>query len=337
MAIAKNVAEREYLFVVATLPFLAIRFRRSESGQVGIASALIVGFVAGLMAFPKPQLILALVCAEISLAVSRKRLPSPFAPELLAFVFVGAAYAAHFRGRPGGRDGVSPSMASLRGGQVQGLRGGFVSLAGKGCRLPCAGARRLRDPAGECLCGMEPCARDRVVRPRRDRGLRPPGEGLGIPAAAGADGPRVRPWRPLLHGSRSPCRCPLPIRRRPSAEAHNDGVPAGGCRSARGNVRGAGHVPSRPRARGVQAPEQSRCHHRTSDATGRFGPRPLDRGWQRVPVLDGPGQGSRRLGTCGYFPFRCSSPTCQRAPTRRRASPPRRPKSSCSCMSWPKT
>jgi hypothetical protein len=88
--------QREHLFIIGALPFLATRFRRYEGGQPGSPGAILAGAVASLVTCLKPPFVLLLLAPEVAFASSLRKIPVRRAPELLAFVVVAAAYLAHF-------------------------------------------------------------------------------------------------------------------------------------------------------------------------------------------------------------------------------------------------
>jgi hypothetical protein len=89
-------AQREHLFMIGALPFLAVRFRRWEGGRIGLSSAVVTGCIASVVTCLKPQLIILLVAFEIGVFASKRRWSPVWSPEVLAFALVALAYAAHF-------------------------------------------------------------------------------------------------------------------------------------------------------------------------------------------------------------------------------------------------
>jgi hypothetical protein len=88
--------QREHLFMIGVLPFLALRFSRWEGGGLRLRSALVAGGLASVVTCLKPQLVIVLLAFEVGLLASKRRW-SPFrAPEVLAFALVVLGYAAHF-------------------------------------------------------------------------------------------------------------------------------------------------------------------------------------------------------------------------------------------------
>ena len=92
----KGVGEREHLFMIAFLPYLAIRFRRWENEVSSLPLAAIAGLLAGIAACLKPQFLAIVLAPEFYLIVTRRRVRPLFAPETFALVAAGVGYAVHF-------------------------------------------------------------------------------------------------------------------------------------------------------------------------------------------------------------------------------------------------
>jgi hypothetical protein len=90
------VGEREHLFMIAFLPYLAIRFRRWENGFSSIPLAVVAGLLAGIAACLKPQFLAIVLAPELYLMVTRRRVRPLFAPETFALVAAVVGYAVHF-------------------------------------------------------------------------------------------------------------------------------------------------------------------------------------------------------------------------------------------------
>lgn len=92
----KGVGEREHLFMIAFLPYLAIRFRRWENGFLSIPLAVVAGLLAGIAACLKPQFLAIVVAPELYWMVTRRRVRPLFAPEAFALATAVVGYAVHF-------------------------------------------------------------------------------------------------------------------------------------------------------------------------------------------------------------------------------------------------
>jgi hypothetical protein len=93
----KGVGEREHLFMIAFLPYLAIRFRRWENGFSSISLAAVAGVIAGIAACLKPQFLAILLAPELYWIATRRRVQPLVAPETLAFAATCVGYAVHFQ------------------------------------------------------------------------------------------------------------------------------------------------------------------------------------------------------------------------------------------------
>jgi hypothetical protein len=91
--------QREHIFVLLYLPFLALRVHRREGGQVGLLYALTVGVLAGVGVAIKPYFALTAVLVEgLGLVLSRRwHLRTP---EVLGVGLVAAAHVAYFALNP---------------------------------------------------------------------------------------------------------------------------------------------------------------------------------------------------------------------------------------------
>jgi hypothetical protein len=92
----KGVGEREHLFMIAFLPYLAIRFRRWENEVSSIPLATVAGLLAGIATCLKPQFLAIVLAPELYLIVTRRRVRPLFAPETFALAAAGVGYAVHF-------------------------------------------------------------------------------------------------------------------------------------------------------------------------------------------------------------------------------------------------
>jgi hypothetical protein len=88
--------EREHLFVLAFLPYLALRFRRYNGADAGTAAAVAAGLCAGIATSLKPHFVVVALAPEIYAALRRRSLRALRTPEFIAFAVTGVAYAAHF-------------------------------------------------------------------------------------------------------------------------------------------------------------------------------------------------------------------------------------------------
>jgi hypothetical protein len=88
--------QREHLFILAYLPFLAARLRRVHAAGLPAAAGLAVGFAAGVAACLKPHFVAMALAPEAYRALRNHRWRELAAPETGGFLFAGAAYALHF-------------------------------------------------------------------------------------------------------------------------------------------------------------------------------------------------------------------------------------------------
>jgi hypothetical protein len=95
--------QREHLFWVAGVVWLAVRAARAGGVPMGTGRAVSSGVLAGLMASLKPHFVVLLVTTEIVASVARPaertrawNLRSWLAPEIVAFAIVPVLYAAQF-------------------------------------------------------------------------------------------------------------------------------------------------------------------------------------------------------------------------------------------------
>lgn len=93
--------QREHLFLIAALPFVALRFRRWGGGKPPLWGAVVAGALAALGTCLKPQFVLVLLPLEARQLTAKRRLSLLFSPELVSFLAVALAYAAHFALLPG--------------------------------------------------------------------------------------------------------------------------------------------------------------------------------------------------------------------------------------------
>lgn len=87
---------REYLFCLAYLPFLGLRWASWEGRPVGRGLALTIGILAAVGACLKPHFVLIAFVPEIVAAVRTRRLAPFLRPEAVAYASTGALYALHF-------------------------------------------------------------------------------------------------------------------------------------------------------------------------------------------------------------------------------------------------
>ena len=89
--------QREYLFILALLPYLVLRTLRHQKTDIHLAVALFIGLLIAATAFVKPQYFgILLVATELALAWRHKSIRPWVAPEIIMVALFGAAYAAHF-------------------------------------------------------------------------------------------------------------------------------------------------------------------------------------------------------------------------------------------------
>ena len=86
----------EHLFMIAFLPYLAIRFRRWNHGLTSIRFPAVVGLLAGIAACLKPHFLAIILAPELYWLVRRRRVRPLFAPETFALAAAGVGYAVHF-------------------------------------------------------------------------------------------------------------------------------------------------------------------------------------------------------------------------------------------------
>jgi hypothetical protein len=88
--------QREHLFFIAMLPFMATRFRRWEGDELCPWCAAGAGLLAGLFACLKPHFLLILIAPDLYWLFVHRRPRPLLAPETIAVVAAGLAYAVHF-------------------------------------------------------------------------------------------------------------------------------------------------------------------------------------------------------------------------------------------------
>ena len=88
--------QREHLFVLGLFPYLAFRFRHWEGGRSAALPTVAAGLFAGVTACIKPHFVAITLAPEIYWLVTRRTIRAVVRPEVVAFVAVGVAYAAHF-------------------------------------------------------------------------------------------------------------------------------------------------------------------------------------------------------------------------------------------------
>ncbi len=88
--------QREHLFMLGYLPFFLCRWNRWEERASGIKASLLFGFLAGISVCLKPHFVVIALVIEAFHLARAKRVGPLFAPEMIPFVFTGAAYALHF-------------------------------------------------------------------------------------------------------------------------------------------------------------------------------------------------------------------------------------------------
>ena len=90
--------QREHLFVLMYVPFLVLRVIRVEGASTPVSGTLafVVGFAAGVGACIKPFFLIPVIAVEALLWIWHRRTRALFAPEVIALVIAGLAYAGHF-------------------------------------------------------------------------------------------------------------------------------------------------------------------------------------------------------------------------------------------------
>jgi hypothetical protein len=88
--------QREHLFVLALLPYYALRFCREEGRGAGRAAAITCGVVGAIGACLKPHFLAAALAPEVYWMATRRSWRPTFPPELVAFAATGLAYGAFF-------------------------------------------------------------------------------------------------------------------------------------------------------------------------------------------------------------------------------------------------
>jgi hypothetical protein len=88
--------QREHLFVLGFIPYLAFRFRRWERDQGAVGPALTAGLLAGIVTSLKPHFVVIALATELYWVLTRRTIRRLFRPEALAFAVAGLAYALHF-------------------------------------------------------------------------------------------------------------------------------------------------------------------------------------------------------------------------------------------------
>jgi hypothetical protein len=105
-SVPDHFGQREHLFALAFLPFLLLRWARwdTQAAPCSRAEAIAVGVLAGLGTGLKPYFAAVPVAIELHGLLKHGRPRVLWAPEVLAFVGVGAAYVLHFFLVPGLRE-----------------------------------------------------------------------------------------------------------------------------------------------------------------------------------------------------------------------------------------
>lgn len=93
--------QREYLFMLALLPYLILRILRYQKTEINLATTLFIGLLVATTAFTKAQYFgVLLIATELALAWRHKSIRPWVAPEIIVIALFGAAYAAHFFALP---------------------------------------------------------------------------------------------------------------------------------------------------------------------------------------------------------------------------------------------
>ncbi len=88
--------QREHLFVLAYMPFFALRFSRWQGRPLIWRRALAWGALAGVLVSLKPYFLLVAAAPEFVWLCTHRKIRPLVAPEALAFVVAGLGYAVHF-------------------------------------------------------------------------------------------------------------------------------------------------------------------------------------------------------------------------------------------------
>jgi hypothetical protein len=88
--------QREQLFVLGYLPFLALRVARWLDQRPPLGFSVAIGAACGLVACVKPHFLFVAAAVELFWLIAQRRWRLLFAPEMLALGAIGVAYAGHF-------------------------------------------------------------------------------------------------------------------------------------------------------------------------------------------------------------------------------------------------
>ncbi len=96
--------QREYLFIFGVMPYLMIRFRRSEGIPVSRTAAIGWGLLAGILTCIKPQLLPVVLAPEIYWLITHRKLRTLIQPEIYGAVGAAVMYLGYLTLIPEVRD-----------------------------------------------------------------------------------------------------------------------------------------------------------------------------------------------------------------------------------------
>jgi hypothetical protein len=94
--------QREYLFVLAWLPFLLVRYSRTQDTRVSVSLALVTGSLAGIMMLCKPSFLAQVVLVEVWMGFRMRGKMTYRTPEMIAVYSVVLVLTVHLFLLPGG-------------------------------------------------------------------------------------------------------------------------------------------------------------------------------------------------------------------------------------------
>jgi len=93
--------QREHLFVLAWLPFLLVRYSRTQDVGVSIPLAVVTGSLAGILMLCKPSFLVQVVLIEVWLGIRMRGKMTYRTPEMIAAYSVVLVFAVHLLLLPG--------------------------------------------------------------------------------------------------------------------------------------------------------------------------------------------------------------------------------------------
>ncbi|MCD4707540.1 MAG: hypothetical protein K8S62_07355 [Candidatus Sabulitectum sp.] len=96
-----NFGQREHLFLLAWLPFLFVRYSRMQDVRVSIPTALLTGFLTGILMLCKPSFFAQVVLIEVLMRVRMGGKKKYRSPEMIAVYSVVLFFAVHLLLLPG--------------------------------------------------------------------------------------------------------------------------------------------------------------------------------------------------------------------------------------------